>query len=106
MKKLYVILMLVLALLVVVGVAVAAADSGVLRTTTLSGAEEVPPADPDGGGFASITLNIEQRTVCWKLKVSNIAPATAAHIHEAPAGENGPVVVPLSPPTRGTSSGC
>jgi len=31
---------------------------------------------------------------------------TAAHIHEAPAGAPGPVVVTLAPPTSGESSGC
>lgn len=84
----------------------AAATGGAKRATSLSGAEEVPPADPDGTGSARITLNIGQATVCWELTVSNIAPAAAAHIHSAPAGENGPVVVPLSPPTTGSSSGC
>jgi hypothetical protein len=83
-----------------------AAAGGAKRSTSLSGAEEVPPADPDGTGFALITLNVGQATVCWELTVSNIAPATAAHIHKAPAGVNGPVVVPLSPPTTGSSSGC
>lgn len=87
-------------------VAVALAGGGAPRVTTLSGAEEVPPADPDGSGFASITLNVGQTTVCWELSVSDIAPATASHIHFAPAGVNGPIVVPLTPPTSGTSSGC
>jgi hypothetical protein len=84
----------------------AAAVGGAKRSTSMSGAEEVPPADPDGTGFAFITLNAGQASVCWELTVSNIAPATAAHIHEAPAGVNGPVVVGLSPPTTGNSSGC
>jgi len=84
----------------------AAAAGGAKRSTSLSGAEEFPPADPDGTGFALITLNAGQATVCWELTVSNIQPATAAHIHKAPAGVNGPVVVPLSPPTTGSSSGC
>ena len=84
----------------------AAATGGAKRTTTLTGAEEVPPADPDGTGFALITLNVGQATVCWELTVSNIAPATAAHIHAAPAGVNGSIVVPLSAPTSGSSSGC
>jgi hypothetical protein len=44
--------------------------------------------------------------VCYELGVSVIAPAAAAHIHFAPAGENGPIVVPLTPPTDGSSSGC
>ena len=106
MKKLYVILMVVLALLIVASVAAADGGGGAPRVTTLSGAEEVPAADPDGTGFASITLNVGQRRVCWELSVSDIAPALAAHIHVAPAGVNGPIVVPLSPPTTGTSSGC
>jgi hypothetical protein len=84
----------------------AAAAGGAKRATSLSGAEEVPPADPDGTGLAHITLNAGQATVCWELTVSNIQPATAAHIHKAPAGVNGGVVVPLSPPTTGSSSGC
>ena len=82
------------------------AIGGAPRVTSLHGAEEVPAADPDGTGFAAITLNVGQETVCWELSVENIAPATAAHIHSAPAGVNGPVVVPLSPPTTGSSAGC
>jgi hypothetical protein len=38
--------------------------------------------------------------------VTGIVPATAAHIHLAPEGVAGPVVVPLTPPTSGVSSGC
>ncbi|MEX0787197.1 MAG: CHRD domain-containing protein [Anaerolineales bacterium] len=106
MKNLYVILVVVLALLTVGNVAAADSGGGAPRVTTLSGAEEVPAADPDGTGFASITLNVGQQRVCWELSVSDIAPATAAHIHAAPVGVNGPVIVPLSPPTTGTSSGC
>ena len=76
-------------------------------STTLSGAEEVPgPGDPDGTGTAVITLNHGQGEVCFELTASNIAAATASHIHVAPAGVAGPVVVPLAPPTSGSSSGC
>ena len=88
-------------------VAVAAGESGRPLSATLTGAAEVPgPGDPDGSGAASITLNGGQGSVCFELIVSDIAPATAAHIHVAPAGVAGPVVVPLAPPTSGTSSGC
>ncbi len=76
-------------------------------TTTLTGAEEVPvPGDPDGIGFATVTVNPGQGVLCYELSVSGIAPATAAHIHEAPVGMAGPVVVGLQPPTDGSSSGC
>jgi hypothetical protein len=75
--------------------------------TTMTGAAEVPgPGDPDGSGTASITLNHGQTEICFELTVLGIAPATAAHIHIGGAGVAGPVVVPLAPPTSGTSSGC
>ena len=76
-------------------------------TTTMSGAEEAPgPGDADGTGTATITLNPGQSEVCFELTVANIAPATAAHIHRAPEGVPGPVVVGLAPPTSGSSTGC
>ena len=86
-----------------------AADGGRPFTVSLTGAEEAPgPGDPDGSGTASITLNPGQEEVCWEIHVSNIAlPATGAHIHLAPAGSPGPVVVPLSAPNAtGHSAGC
>ena len=69
-----------------------------------------PPywGDPDGSGSALITVNPGQREVCWQLTVSGIAlPATAAHIHRAPTGVRGGIVVPLTAPgVSGTSTGC
>jgi len=75
----------------------------------LTGAEEAPgPGDPDGSGSAVISLNQGQGTVCFELSVQNITlPATGAHIHVAPAGSPGPIVVNLTAPgADGTSSGC
>lgn len=75
--------------------------------SNLTGAAEVPgPGDPDGAGTAQITVNPGQNQVCYKLSVSNIAPATAAHIHEAPPTAAGPVVATLGAPTSGSSTGC
>ena len=73
---------------------------------TMTGPVEVPPGDPDGTGTASFTFNPGRGRVCFELEVQNIAPATLAHIHVAPPGEAGPIVVPLTPPTDGSSSGC
>ena len=76
-------------------------------TTTMTGAAEVPgPGDPDGSGTAVLRLNRGRGEICYELTVSGIVPATAAHIHVAPAGVAGPVVVPLVPPTSGSSSAC
>ncbi len=64
--------------------------------------------DPDGVGDALITINLGQREVCWELSASNILlPGTAAHIHRAPAGVRGGIVVFLSAPNAsGSSAGC
>ena len=76
-------------------------------TTTLTGEQEVPvKGDPDGIGFATVTVNPGQGVLCYELSVRNIAPATAAHIHEAPVGMAGDVVLGLRPPTNGSSSDC
>jgi len=108
MKKLNV-LWIVAIVATVLALASTAADGGRKFTTTLSGAAEVPgPADPDGTGTATITLNPGTGQVCWEISVSGITlPATAAHIHEAPVGVAGPVDVPLSAPdASGFASGC
>ena len=102
-------LLLALALLAfgISGVAQQDKHGGRPLSTTLSGAAEVPgPGDPDGSGTATITLNPGQNQVCFELTVSNIAPATAAHIHVAPADKAGPVVVGLTAPTSGSSKDC
>lgn len=69
-----------------------------------------PPyaGDADGVGDALITVNPGRGEVCWELSVANVAlPATAAHIHRAPAGVRGAIVVSLSAPdAAGTSTGC
>lgn len=75
----------------------------------MTGAEEAPgPGDPDGTGTASFTFNRGLGEVCFSLEVEDIVlPATGAHIHVAPAGSPGPIVIPLTAPgSDGTSSGC
>jgi hypothetical protein len=81
---------------------------GTVLTTTLSGANEVPPADPDGSGTATFHLIRGAAVICYAIAVKNITlPATGAHIHQGAAGVNGNVVVPLTAPgASGTSSGC
>jgi hypothetical protein len=72
----------------------------------LSGANEVPPADPDAVGGATVTINTTTNEICYDLVISNTTTPTMAHIHEGAAGTNGPVVVPLDTPTNGQSDGC
>jgi hypothetical protein len=83
-------------------------------TIQLSGAAEVCPTAPatcggPGTGTATITIDRNARTVCYAITTQNVAlPLLAAHIHEAPAGQTGPVVVPLftSPVNSAAASGC
>lgn len=87
--------------------ATATAAGGRPYMTPLEGEQERPViGDLDGTGHAWIRVNAGLGEVCYELHVSGIAPAVAAHIHRAPAGEPGPVVVPLAAPADGTSSGC
>ena len=87
--------------------AYAAHTGGATFTSMLDGTSEVPgPGDPDGFGSATMSVNPGQERICYSLRVSDITPATAAHIHEAPAVSAGPVVVALSAPTGGSSQGC
>ena len=82
-------------------------DSGRPFTVTLEGENEVPVlGDRDGTGTATIRINPGKGQLCYTLRVNGIAPAVAAHIHEAPAGSAGPVVQALQAPTGGSSNGC
>ncbi len=79
-------------------------DSGFLRAR-MTGAKEIsstgtPGAgDPNGRGWGA--FDASGRRVVFALKWSNIGAPTAAHIHKAPAGTNGDVVVPLFEATGG-----
>ena len=100
-------LVVVLVTAVVLVPIVGADNGGRPFTTTLTGAAEVPgPGDPDGTGTATLSVNPGQEEVCYELSVSGISPAVAAHIHVGSAGVAGPVVIPLAPPTDGSSSAC
>jgi len=101
-KGFIVLLVLVLATLIAAPVSA----GGRPLSTTLTGAAEAPnPGDPDGSGSAHITLNQGLGQVCFDIVVDDVAPITAAHIHAAPAGVAGGVVVSFDVPANGLS-GC
>lgn len=71
--------------------------------TTATGAQEVDAegnpnqGDPDGRASVIITLNASAGEVCIQTNVFNIEQPTLAHIHAAPAGQNGGIVVNFTP---------
>jgi hypothetical protein len=61
---------------------------------TLTGDQEVPPVKSAGAGAGTIIVGTD-RAVSGSVTTTGIA-GTAAHIHEAASGKNGPVVVALT----------
>jgi len=88
--------------LAVAGVATAK-EGGRPLATAMTGAEEAPgPGDADATGQADLRLNQGQGRICFDLSWEDIdGTVVAAHIHEAPEGAPGPIVVPLFEGTFG-----
>ena len=61
---------------------------------TLSGANEVPPVTTSATGSGIVMIGMDG-AVSGTITTTGIA-GTAAHIHEAPAGKNGGVIVPMT----------
>jgi hypothetical protein len=71
---------------------------GVKLTATLQ-----PVQGATGSGTAAITIRLGLDRLCAKLVVTGLTDVTGAHIHRVGTGA---VVVPLTAPTAGMSSGC
>jgi hypothetical protein len=59
----------------------------------LTGAEEVPAVTTSATGTANITINAD-KSVSGSVKTQGIK-GIAAHVHQAPAGKNGPPIITL-----------
>ncbi|MFL6728415.1 MAG: CHRD domain-containing protein [Sphingomicrobium sp.] len=81
-------------------------------STALTGAAECNASgtcnlgDPDGTGTAEITVNVGQQRVCWDITTQNLGTITRGHIHRAPAGVAGSIVVPFFEANAVDLSGC
>lgn len=60
----------------------------------LSGSQEVPSVSTGGSGYGTISVLMD-RSVSGSVTTAGIG-GTAAHIHLAAPGQNGPVIVPLN----------
>jgi len=96
--------LLAVAALAAVSVSAPASASGRELEADLKGINEVtnPPqpagvnvGDPDGYGEAEVKIDPRKGRICWEIEIKRLDPVVAGHIHEAPAGMAGPVVVPL-----------
>lgn len=95
---------------------VRAGHTNVVLSTQLSGAQEVSDGrgiagDPNGRGEAYVFgIDGDAETLCYVLLVDKIqlvpVPQMRAHIHEGPAGTNGPVVANLAGPEDGSAADC
>jgi hypothetical protein len=89
-------LVVVLAIGLFAGGGVASASTGTVRLTAdLTGAQEVPPADPDGSGKAKVDINVDAGEVCFDIKIDATGTPNRGHIHVGEAGVNDAIVVPF-----------
>jgi hypothetical protein len=78
-------------------IAAPASSAGPLFTAQLDGAQEVPPVATAATGSAVLQFNDAITELHFELSVFDLQDLTQAHIHLAPSGVNGPVVVWLYP---------
>ena len=67
----------------------------------LSGSEQNPPVATEASGSGTITIK-DDKTVSGSVKTTGVV-GTAAHIHMAPAGRNGPVIITLTKSSDGNT---
>ena len=72
--------------------------------TVMNGSQETPPNTSPAIGTAIVFVNPVTNRVCVFYSFSGlVAPAVAAHIHEAPPGVAGPIRIPFPKPPSATT---
>jgi hypothetical protein len=82
-------------------------QAGMSFRANLTGDQENPPVTTEATGEATLTLNADN-TLTYEVRARNFSsplisvppgdPTSAAHIHSAPAGQNGGIIIFLEPP--------
>ena|SRR5258708_678332 len=101
MRKVRFLALFLIGLWVIAGTASASGGGGEFSAKLVSG-NEVPPHDTPAHAEAQYHIANDGLSISYKLNVINIENVIAGHIHLAPAGVNGPVVVPLVSPSACT----
>ena len=84
-----------LMLTLVLGVSLSANATTIL-TATIDGGQEVPPNESSATGSAHIEFGANAQVIEWVIDFQGLSgPLAAAHFHEGPAGENGPVLIDI-----------
>ena len=60
----------------------------------LSGDQEIPPVTTSASGTGTITVGAD-KSVSGNVTISGMS-VMVAHVHEAAAGKNGPIIIPLT----------
>lgn len=96
MNKIWIAAIAALVTTLLAGGGIRAAVEGQEFRARLSGAEEVPPVVTDTTGKAEIVFNEDETTAEFELEVLQGVRVTQSHIHCAPKGVNGPIVLFLA----------
>lgn len=83
--------------LLAVAIAIPGAQAAEQRNHTahLTGQQEVAAVDTTSQGQAKFQFNKDFTEMRYRINVANIDDVIGIHIHRAPAGENGPIVLGL-----------
>jgi len=80
--------------------------SGPSFTVAVTPEAVVPgPGSTDASGEFTVTLDTEARVLCVEGSIDGLADAGPTHLLLAPAGQPGPIMAELPPPSTSTSGG-
>lgn len=71
-------------------------DGILLALGRLEGGQSVPPVNTAAGGTFAVTIDLAAATLVAHANTTGADNATAAHLHDAFAGTNGPIAIPLA----------
>jgi len=72
-----------------------------------NGSDETPPNNSPATAFGRLVLTADRKQLLYEVHVSGLSgDPTAMHLHMAPRGKPGSVIIPLAIPAGGEAVGC